>query len=45
MALSRRNVRVRRGANRESPIFELAIVLVRFDHVARVIKYPDHGMM
>jgi hypothetical protein len=34
MALSRRNVRVRRGANRESPLFELARALVRLDHVA-----------
>jgi hypothetical protein len=26
-----------------SPFFELARVLVRFDHVARIIVNPNHG--
>jgi hypothetical protein len=28
-----------------SPLFEIAIVLVRFDHVARVIVNANHGIM
>jgi hypothetical protein len=36
-ALERRNVRVRREANRNLSLLELARVLVRFDHVARRI--------
>jgi hypothetical protein len=36
-ALERRNVRVRREANRNLSLFALARVFVRFDHVARFI--------
>jgi len=28
-----------------SPTFELALVLVRFDHIASVILNADHGIM
>jgi hypothetical protein len=28
-----------------SPFFEIAIVLVRFDHAARFIVNADHGIM
>jgi hypothetical protein len=27
------------------PLFELALVLVRFDHVARFIEHANHGIM
>jgi hypothetical protein len=29
----------------DSPLFELARVLVRFDHVARCIVNPNHSIM
>jgi hypothetical protein len=34
-----------RSSHHTSPLFELALVLVRFDHVARVIVNADHSMM
>jgi hypothetical protein len=28
-----------------SPLFEIALVLVRFDHIASFIVNPNHGIM
>ncbi len=35
----------RNGDKRRSPLFELALVVVRFDQVARVIVNANHGAM
>ncbi len=29
----------------DSPLFEIALVLVRLDHVANIIINPNHGTM
>jgi len=36
---------VRSDASKNSPLFELARVLVRFDHVARFIANANHSIM
>jgi hypothetical protein len=36
---------VRKPKRDRSPLFELALVLVRLDHVARIIENADHCVM
>jgi hypothetical protein len=36
---------LRRDASKNSRLFEVALVLVRFDHVARLIVNANHGIM
>jgi hypothetical protein len=41
-----RNETISSGTDRmASPLFEITIVLVCFDHVARVIENANHGIM
>jgi hypothetical protein len=35
----------RRAERKASPLFEIARLLVRFDHVARIIVDANHGIM
>ena len=41
-AFARPNVRGRREASRNFTFFEIALVLVRFNHIASVIANADH---
>ena len=46
--VNRRQTRQRKAAHaahRFSPFFEIALVLVRFNHVARFIENANHGIM
>ncbi len=46
--VNRRQTRQRKAAHaahRFSPFFEIALVLVCFNHVARFIENADHGIM
>jgi hypothetical protein len=36
---------MRGNANKNSPLFEIARVLVRFDHFARRVEDVNHGIM
>jgi len=40
-----KNPRTSSFKGRHSPLFEIALVLVRFDHVASLIVNPDHGVL
>jgi hypothetical protein len=35
----------RRAERKASPLFELALVLVRFDHIASIIVDANHGIV
>jgi hypothetical protein len=39
------DVRVRSRCRKISPLFEIALVLLRLDHVASIIVNANHGMM
>jgi hypothetical protein len=37
------SITARRGASKNSPLFEISRLVVRFDHVARIIVSANHG--
>jgi hypothetical protein len=45
MIFIKHNLHTAQAAWQNSPLFEIAFVLVRFNHIARSIVNPNHGIM